>query len=141
MPTAPAILSTSRYTGLSWPLIMGALTYLGFLAYGSLLLGDPDTYWHIATGRWIIEHATVPAYDPFSHTMRGAPWTAHEWLAEVMLALAFQAFGWTGVIALTTAAFAGAMAILTRFLLKDYEAAHSLIFAAFAVMIAAAHLL
>ncbi|MBI2286996.1 MAG: hypothetical protein HYU79_06090 [Nitrosomonadales bacterium] len=120
---------------------MGALTYLGFLAYGSLLLGDPDTYWHIATGRWIIEHATVPAYDPFSHTMRGAPWTAHEWLAEVMLALAFQAFGWAGVIALTAAAFAGAMAILTRFLLKDFEAVHALIFTALAVMMTAPHLL
>lgn len=141
MPMAPAILSTSRVTGLSWPLIMGSLTYLGFLAYGNLLLGDPDTYWHIATGRWIIEHATVPAHDPFSHTMRGAPWTAHEWLAEVILALAFQAFGWAGVIALTTAAFAGTMALLTRFLLKNFEPVHALIFAVLAMMMTAPHLL
>lgn len=120
---------------------MGALTYLGFLAYGNLLLGDGDTYWHIAAGRWIIEHATIPAHDPFSHTMRGAPWMAHEWLSEVILSLVYQAFGWAGVIALTSAAFAGAMAILTRFLLKDFEPVHALIFAAFAVMMTAPHLL
>ena len=141
MPTVPAIPSTSRYTGLSWPLIIGSLTYLGFLAYGNLLLGDGDTYWHIAAGQWIIEHATVPTHDPFSHTMRGAPWTAHEWLSEVIMALAYQAFSWAGVIALTAAAFAGAIAILTRFLLKDFEPVHALIFAAIAVMMTAPHLL
>lgn len=141
MSTAPTIPFTSRYKGLSWPLIIGALTYLGFLAYGNLLLGDGDTYWHIAAGRWIIEHASIPTQDPFSHTMRGAPWTAHEWLSEVILALAHQVFGWAGVIALTASAFAGAMAILTRFLLKDFEPVHALIFAALAVMMTAPHLL
>ena len=141
MPTAPTIPSTSRVTGLSWPLIMGCLIYLGFLAYGNLLLGDGDTYWHIAAGRWIIEHAIVPVHDPFSHTMQGSPWTAHEWLSEVIMALTYQAFGWAGVIMLTAAAFAGAIAILTRFLLKNFEPVHALIFAALAVMMTAPHLL
>ena len=120
---------------------MGSLIYLGFLAYGSLLLGDGDTYWHIAAGRWIIEHAIVPVHDPFSHTMQGSPWTAHEWLSEVIMALTYQAFSWAGVIALTAAAFAGAIAILTRFLLKNFEPVHALIFAALAVMMTAPHLL
>ena len=139
MPMAPT--ATSRYAGLSWPLIIGSLTYLGFLAYGNLLLGDGDTYWHITTGQWIIEHASVPAQDPFSHTMRGSPWTAHEWLSEVILALAYQAFSWAGVIALTSATFAATIAILTRFLLKNFEPVHALIFAALAVMMTAPHLL
>lgn len=135
-----AIPSAGRHSGLSWPLVIGALTYLGFLAYGGLLLRDGDTYWHIAAGRWIIEHGAVPAYDPFSHTMRGAPWTAHEWLSEVMLALAWQAFGWTGVIVLTAASFAAAIAILTRALLRNFEPVHALIFVALAVMMTAPHL-
>lgn len=139
MPTAPT--ATNGYAGLSWPLIIGCLTYLGFMAYGSSLLGDGDTYWHIAAGRWIIDHGAIPFQDPFSHTMRGSPWMAHEWLSEVMLALAHQAGGWTGVIALTAAAFACAIAILTRFLLKDFEPVHALMFAALAVMMAAPHVL
>lgn len=140
MPTAPPI-SASRYAGLSWPLIIGVLTYLGLLAYGNLLLGDGDTYWHIAAGRWILDHGAIPVQDPFSHTMRGSPWTTHEWLSEVILALAHQTGGWAGVIALTAAAFAGAIAILTRFLLKDFEPVHALMFAALAVMMAVPHLL
>lgn len=141
MLTDSAIPAASRYAGLSWPLIIGCLTYLGFLACGSSLLGDSDTFWHIAAGRWIIEHAAVPAHDPFSHTMQGSPWTAHEWLSEVVLALAFKAFSWACVVALTAAAFAGAIAILTRFLLKDFEPVHALIFVALAVMMAAPHVL
>lgn len=141
MPTVPAIPATSRYAGLSWPLIICSLIYLGFLAYGSSLLRDGDTYWHLAAGRWILDHGAIPFQDPFSQTMQGSPWTAHEWLSEVILALAWQAAGWAGVIALTASAFAGAIAILTRFLLKNFEAVHALIFAALAVMMAAPHLL
>lgn len=127
--------------GLSWPLIVASLAYLGFLALGQRLLGDPDTYWHIATGRWVLEHWAIPTHDPFSHTLRGAQWTAHEWLAETILALAHQAGGWVGVAALTAFSFACAMALLTRFLLRNMEPVHALIFAALAAMLAAPHLL
>ncbi|MBZ0096884.1 MAG: hypothetical protein K8H75_16130 [Sulfuricella sp.] len=126
--------------GLSWPLIVGCLAYLGFLAYGKGLLGDPDTYWHVAAGRWILDHGAIPFQDPFSHTMRGAPWMAHEWLSEVILALAHQAGGWAGVVAVTALAFASTLAILTRFLLKNFEPVHVLMFVAFAAMMAAPHL-
>lgn len=127
--------------GLSWPLIVASLTYIGFLALGQRLLGDPDTYWHVAAGRWILDHGAIPFQDPFSHTMRGAPWTAHEWLSEVILALAHQAGGWAGVVAVAAFAFATTLAILTRFLLKNFEPVHVLMFVAFAAMMAAPHLL
>lgn len=130
----------SRYAGLSWPTLVGCLAYLGFLAYGKGLLGDPDTYWHVAAGRWILDHGAVPFQDPFSHTMRGAPWTAHEWLSEVMLALAQRAGGWAGVAAVAALAFASALAILTRVLLKNLEPVHVLMFVALAAMMAAPHL-
>lgn len=140
MPTAPTMLSTSRYTGISWPLIVGALIYLVFLIHGNSLLGDADTYWHLAAGRWMLEHGTVPVTDPFSHSMRGAPWTAHEWLSEVIFAAAYMTAGWTGLVALTALAFAGTLAILTRFLLKEMEPVHALMFVAFAVMLPLTHL-
>jgi hypothetical protein len=55
----------------------GAL-YLLLLAVGAKLLNDPDTYWHLAVGRWILDHGAVPHSDPFSFTMTGAPWIAKE---------------------------------------------------------------
>jgi len=136
----PTATGAGVYWGVSWPLIVGALIYLVFLVHGNHLLADADTYWHLAVGRWIIEHGTIPVSDPFSHTMPGAPWTAHEWLSEVILAAAYATAGWTGLIALTALAFAGALAILTRFLLRELEPVHALMFVAFAVMLPLTHL-
>ena len=44
--------------------------------------------------------------------MPGAPWTAHEWLSEVLLALALRVGGWSGVVLLTGAAAAAAALIV-----------------------------
>lgn len=125
----------------SWPLIVGVLVYLYVLYGGSALLNDGDTFWHIATGQWILQHGAVPSVDPFSHTMPGAPWTAHEWLSEVLLAGAHQLGGWTGVVALTGLMFSTAIALLTRALLKSIEPIYALVFAIYAVLMTASHLL
>lgn len=45
---------------------------------------DPDLWWHLADGRYFLANG-VPAVDPFSLTMRGAEWVAHEWLADVFM--------------------------------------------------------
>jgi hypothetical protein len=125
----------------SWPLIVGVLVYLYVFYAGSALLNDGDTFWHIATGQWILQHGAVPSVDPFSHTMPGAPWTAHEWLSEVLLATAHDLGGWTGVAALTGLMFSAAIALLTRALLKSIEPVYALIFATYAVLMTASHLL
>ena len=75
-------------------------------AFSPQVLGDGDTWSHMATGDWIIAHGAAPRADPFSHSMPGAPWTAHEWLSEVLLALAFRIGGWSGVVLLTAVAAA-----------------------------------
>ena len=81
-------------------------------AFSPQVLGDGDTWSHVATGEWIIAHGAAPRVDPFSHSMPGAPWTAHEWLAEVLLAFAFRFGGWSGVALLTGAAVATAALIV-----------------------------
>ncbi len=129
-----------RYLGLSWPLVVGGLVYLVFVANGAIFFRDGDTYWHIAAGQWILEHGAVPAHDPYSFTMRGAPWTAHEWLSEVLLALAHDYAGWGGVVALTALAFAGAIALLMRYCLVHLPPVHVLMFAALAILLCLSHL-
>jgi hypothetical protein len=125
----------------SWPLIVGVLVYLYVIFAGADLLNDGDTFWHIATGQWILQHGAVPHVDPFSHTMPGAPWTAHEWLSEVLLATAQNIGGWTGVAALTGLMFSAAIAMLTRAVLKSLEPVYALLFATYAVLMTASHLL
>jgi hypothetical protein len=63
------------------------------IAVGPQLLGDPDTYSHLALGRWILDHGAVPTVDPFSANFRGTHWLAFEWLSEVVFALAYAAGG------------------------------------------------
>lgn len=73
---------------------------LGFLFLYSIaprIYADGDTNWHLATGRLILATGTIPATDPFSWTFAGRPWVAHEWLTEVLMALAYALAGWTGV--------------------------------------------
>src|SRR5574340_1340220 len=105
-------LLSGRHTRLSWPLVIGALTYLASLLSADRLLADPDTYWHVAAGRWMLEHGTVPAHDPFSHSIPQAPWTAHEWLSEIILAATYSAGGWPGIVVISALSFALTLAIL-----------------------------
>src|SRR5579859_4123468 len=99
---------------LAGPLWLGAAIYGLLLIVGERLLNDPDTYWHIATGCWIWAHGAVPVTDPFSHTFGGAPWHAHEWLAELIIAGAYGALGWAGVVALAALGVAASLALLMR---------------------------
>jgi hypothetical protein len=64
-------------------------------------LVDYDYWWHLGTGNWILDHHRVPTTDPFSWTHLGQNWIAHEWLAELFLALAVRAGGYAGAIVFT----------------------------------------
>lgn len=129
---------------ISWPLVVAI--YASLLALHAAyvkqtLLMDGDTYWHVAAGQWILKHLAVPAQDPFSYTMRGAPWTAQEWLSEVMFALLHDARGWQAVVVATALAFGATSALLCRALLRTLDPAPALIFTALGVSMALPHLL
>jgi hypothetical protein len=123
------------------PVLAAALTYALLLALGGRLLADPDTYWHVATGRWIVEHGRVPTADPFSHTFAGQPWIAHEWLAEVVLAAAHGWLGWGGVVALTALAAAVALGLLAHALGRWLPPGHVVAASALSLALVAPHLL
>ena len=74
------------------------------LGSSATIFNDGDVSWHLATGQWILEHRAVPTTDPFSFTWAGKPWVPIEWLAEVLMALAYGAAGYSGLAALVTAA-------------------------------------
>ena len=77
-----------------------AILVMGVAAFSARVFIDGDTNWHVAAGHWILAHHTVPTTDPFSFTYFGKPWIAHEWLSEVLMALAYMAGGWGGVVLL-----------------------------------------
>lgn len=64
---------------------------------------DPDFWWHLRTGQLIVETGSVPHADPYSFTVAGKPWVAHEWLSEVLMYAVYARLGWAGLIALFAA--------------------------------------
>jgi hypothetical protein len=130
----------SRY-GLSLPLIFGLGLYALIAGHGGAVLHDPDTDLHIAVGRWIIAHRAVPHHGIFSGTMAQAPWVAHEWLGEVLLAWLFDTFGWAGLVAVTAFCAAAAAAMLLRQLLRRFVPVHAMIATALAVTLVIPHVL
>ncbi len=125
----------------SWPLIVALLALARALAQPDALLHDPDTYLHITAGRWMLAHHALPLRDPFSYTVAGARWVAHEWLAEIVLAAVYRAAGWNGLVLLTIACFAASLALLTRFVLRWAEPFSALIVVALAAAMVEPHLL
>jgi hypothetical protein len=33
-----------------------------------------DVWWHLASGRWIVENGAIPKVDVFSFAIEGSPW-------------------------------------------------------------------
>ncbi|MFN2549444.1 MAG: hypothetical protein ABR567_18630 [Myxococcales bacterium] len=68
-----------------------------------------DLGFHIAAGRWILEHGGWPQVDSFTWTLAGRPYVDMNGLFQVVLALAYGAAGMLGVgllrVALTVATF------------------------------------
>src|ERR1700676_623305 len=60
-----------------------AILLFGLLAMTARPATDPDLWWHLRTGQWIVETRPVPPSAPFSFTRAGHAWVSQEWLSEV----------------------------------------------------------
>ncbi|MGH7045083.1 MAG: hypothetical protein ACREE2_01675 [Stellaceae bacterium] len=89
----------------------------------------------------MLAHGALPVHDPFSYTFAGARWVPHEWLAELVMAAAYRAGDWNGLVLLTIGCFAASLALLTRFLLRQAEPFCALIVVALAAAMVEPHLL
>jgi len=76
----PRILQTLRSTQIAF----AGILLFGLLAMTARNATDPDLWWHLRTGQWIVETGHVPHSDPFSFTRAGHAWVSHEWLSEVV---------------------------------------------------------
>lgn len=50
---------------------------------------DPDFWWHLTTGNWILAHHAIPRHDLFTYTVADHRWITHEWLSEIAMAALF----------------------------------------------------
>ncbi|HEY6842864.1 MAG TPA: hypothetical protein VI391_01760 [Thermoanaerobaculia bacterium] len=85
-----------------------------------------DFFWHLATGRWIVAHRALPAFDPFTIAAAHVPWINGEWLWEVVAhCIPIDAMSWVNAI------FVGAM-FAVAFWFSNLEWPAALIVTAFA---------
>ena len=87
-----------------------ALTALLMLGLFSTEIGDPDFWWHLKTGQYIVTQHRLPVPDPFAYTTaHAAPVSAdeaatrkfnltHEWLAQAVWYLVYRAGGFPAVV-------------------------------------------
>ncbi len=57
-----------------------------------------DYFWHLAAGRWIVDHHAVPTSDPLAVASVKTPWINGEWLYEVMLYATHAGDAFTAVL-------------------------------------------
>lgn len=54
---------------------------------------DPDLGWHLANGRYFLEHHAIPRLDMLSYSMADYSWIAHEWFTDIIFFWIYNNFG------------------------------------------------
>ncbi len=76
---------------------LGALfalfSFTTLLSKGYLV--DPDIWWHLKVGDWIVQHRSVPWVGILSRTAANRPWLAYSWAFEVILS---RVYAWLGLM-------------------------------------------
>ena len=116
-PVTPAVdvaaASATRTTWAARWVLMLTLVYGASAVVTVAPIVDPDIWWHLATGRWVVAHHAVPVTDPFSAYGAGAPWVAYSWLFGVLLYALHECLGHIGLV---TYPVVGALAITSALL-------------------------
>ena len=82
-------------------LALVTLVYLLPSVQAMLPVDDPDVWWHLRTGEWIVRAGWVPTTDPFSSFGYQKPWIAYSWLFELILDGVHSALGLRGIVLFT----------------------------------------
>jgi Putative Zn-dependent protease, contains TPR repeats len=76
------------------------LCYLVAFVLGMKQMREPDIWWQLLTGRWMLENGEITRSDMFSFTMQGTKWVNVKWLYEVIIASLERGMGPEGVMLL-----------------------------------------
>ncbi len=130
MPSPPASRQTAAPAPIAKPApawlrpVVLALAVLALISMFTAPVGDPDTWFHLRTGAYIVQNHKLPVPDPFSWTTyMGQPAypgeeitrdlnLKHEWGAQVILYLVYAAGGFPGLVLFRAACLTAFCAII-----------------------------
>lgn len=91
------------------------------------ITGDDDVFWHLATGRYIIETGQVPSTDIFGYVTQGQTWMPFEWGWDLITYGIYNIGGYTALSVFRT------MILLLIFyvlflIMRKFKVSHTIIF-------------
>lgn len=102
--------SSEEYSASSVPVLLALVALV--IAGAAAPLADADLPMHLAVGRWIVVHGTVPHIEPFAWTRPGAPYFAYSWLPSIVFYALISHGGSLALRATTGLIFAGSFAAM-----------------------------
>src|SRR5690349_18060073 len=64
--------------------------------------GDDDVFWHLATGKYVVETGHVPSTDVFGYVTEGQEWMPFEWGWDLLTYFIYNIAGYNGISILRT---------------------------------------
>lgn len=103
---------------------MGWFLWVIFLGiYLTRPISDPDVWWHLNIGRWIVAHDSLPVTDLWTVYGENQIFRAYSWSQEILYALAYHAWGVHGLAylyALTSIFIAGCLCFAYGVVSRDF---------------------
>ncbi len=90
------------------------ICYFCAFVLGMKQLREPDVWWQLLSGRWMLDNHAITRTDEFSYTMEGAKWINVKWLYEVLIASIEKVLGPHGVMLLQSLVNVAIVFILLR---------------------------
>ncbi len=81
-----------------YALVQAALTALVVAVAFLFPLHSLDIWWHLDSGRWMLQHHQYLGHETRTFSLNGAPWHNFSWLFQVVVALLYQWLGMWGLL-------------------------------------------
>src|SRR5271166_3415367 len=94
-------------------IVFALLVMANAFAAGLRTVADSDTGWHVAAGRYVWQHRTIPSSDVLSYGSAGMPWI-YPPFGGVLLYLAYRVGGYAALSWLSALACVAVVEFLVR---------------------------
>jgi hypothetical protein len=91
-------MTDSNKNPLSYSFLCSAAVFVWMVIFNIRPIQDPDIWWHLGSGRYMVNHGVIPRTDVFSLTAQGTPWVNTYWLQDIGI---FKLWQLGGIRALT----------------------------------------
>lgn len=92
--------------------VLAVFLTLVFLASSYKVSGDDDFFWHLATGRFVVENKYVPDKDVFGYASSNDEWIPFEWGWDVITYSLYNIGGYNAILIFRSVIFCAVFFIL-----------------------------